>query len=203
MTSSKKQRGKVRCWLTGGGRNNARKSDLALICLHQCRKQTNQTALASGQSRAAPVRSCKEDGGFKFCFSCCSWLSSFSNRSSPGSSSSSLCSAESYRKQWFICGLVHYCSCCSPRVAFTWGLLKETFKILLPSGDWWCSGCETSPVYWLKWCYGTCTCLGQQEELPALSSAAVCGEAEILNASNHADLTTHSVWPVQVITPLT
>lgn len=187
MTSSKKQRGKGRCWLTGGGRNNARKSDLALIFLHQCRKQTNQTALASGQSRATPVRSCKEDGGFKLCFSCCSWLSSFSKRRSPGSSSCSLCSAETYRKHG--------------QLVYLWvSLLLFLLFMRTPERDLQGFASQWRLVVFRLWdfsglkrCYVTCTCLGQQEELPALSSAAVCGEAEILNASNHADLTTYSI----------
>lgn len=162
-------------------------SDSALILLYRCRKQTNQTARASGQSRAPPVRSCKEDGGFSFSFSCCSWLSSFSDSRSPGSCSSSLRSAETYRRHGLFVG------------AFVTVVRTPGRDALLPGRD--CGGCSGLPseAVFRK----TRTCPGQREELPALSSAAVCREAEVLHASNHTDLTTHRVGRVQVVSALT
>ncbi len=151
--------------------------------------QTDQTALASGQSRATPVRSWEEDGGFRFSSFCWSWFSSSSKKSRPGSSSlSSRCRAESKEEvqvSWFT---AHFKASFKPTAESLNPGGLSIFRIRLLRSTSTTQMCSTSA--------------GQWEELSPLSSAAVCREAEIFNASNDTHFTAYSVWPVQVITPL-
>ena len=135
--------------------------------------QTDQTALASGQSRATPIRSWVEDGGFSFSSLCCSWLSSSSGKSRPGS----CCRAES-KQDSLVTSWATGSSSHRPLLVCSLLLLLH----VITAENEMCSEtgtCSTSP--------------GQGEELSALSSAAVCREAEIFNASNNTHLTACSV----------
>lgn len=133
---------------------------------------TDQTALASGQSRAAPVRSWNCDGGLSFRAHCCSWSRSFSRCSWPGRSSSpNRCSAAAKKKEKKKREKLHfyyYLIVC----LFLDTFVTERFFFLI-KGMWTCN-----------------TPLGQLKELPALSSTAVNWEAVVLHATNNCHFTT-------------